>query len=599
MRTIRLALAQINLTVGDINGNTARILDQLDCARAREADLVLFPEMAIAGYPPEDLLFKLDFIDANAQALRDIQAATNGVTAVVGYPAADDYDLYNAAAVLQDGKVIGSYRKHYLPNYGVFDESRYFGAGQESPVFDFEGDRVGVSICEDLWYAGGPPQWQALYGAELLVNISASPYALGKGRGRERMIATRAVDNVAVVAYCNLVGGQDELMFDGRSLVYGPDGELLARGPVFEEALILVDVDLDDVFRSRLRDPRSRQDRELITRLTEAGEHIPRIPGRKLRQSSAPDRLDVEPAVFAVPDPLAEVYQALVVGTRDYVRKNGFETVVLGLSGGIDSALTAAVATDALGAEHVVGVSMPSHYSSEHSQDDARQLAENMGIRYLSVPIEQPFDAMLDTLNGPPDQPFSDTQFGVAEENIQARLRGMILMALSNKFGWMLLSTGNKSESAVGYATLYGDMAGGFAVIKDVPKTLVWALSKWRNEQGDGEFIPVSSINKAPSAELRPDQFDSDSLPPYDVLDQILERYVEDDWSGGEITAIGFEPDLVARVMRMVDRNEYKRRQAAPGVKITSRAFGKDRRLPITNRYRPAVKSSHSETTDH
>ncbi len=402
MRTIRLALAQINLTVGDIGGNTARILDQLECARARNADLVLFPEMTIAGYPPEDLLFKLDFIDGCAQALQDIQRATSGLTAVVGYPSADDYDLYNAAAVLQDGKMIGGYRKHYLPNYGVFDESRYFGAGKESPVFDFGGDRVGVSICEDLWYAGGPPQWQALHGAELLVNISASPYSLGKGIGRERMIATRAVDNVSIVAYCNLVGGQDELMFDGRSLVYGPDGELLARGPVFEEALILVDVDLDEVFRSRLRDPRSRQDRALVTRLTEAGERIPRISGRKLCQSSAPDRTRLEPAIFAVPDHVGEIYQALVVGTRDYVRKNGFETVLLGLSGGIDSALTAAIATDALGPEHVVGVSMPSHYSSDHSKDDARQLAENMGIRFLTVPIEQPFNAMLDATERPP-----------------------------------------------------------------------------------------------------------------------------------------------------------------------------------------------------
>ncbi len=592
MRTIRLALAQINLTVGDIAGNTARILDYLHKARARGADLVLFPEMAISGYPPEDLLLKPDFIAANARALRDIQAATQDLVAVVGYPCADDYDLYNAAAILQDGKLVGSYRKHYLPNYGVFDENRYFGAGSSSPVFDFAGDRVGVSICEDIWYAGGPPQWQALHGAELLANISASPYFLGKGVERERMIATRAVDNVAIVAYCNLVGGQDELVFDGRSLVYGPDGTLLARGPVFEEALILVDVDLDDVFRRRLHDPRSRQHRDLVGRLTEAGERIPRISARSLHQLSGPDRPALEPAIAAPPDPLGEIYRALVVGTRDYVRKNGFETVLMGLSGGIDSALTAAIATDALGSEHVVGVSKPSHYSSGHSQDDARQLAENMGIRFLTVPIEQPFAAMLKALNSPPDQPFADTAFGVAEENIQARLRGMILMALSNKFGWMLLSTGNKSESAVGYATLYGDMAGGFAVIKDVPKTLVWELAKWRNEQSDGEFIPANSITKPPSAELRPDQLDSDSLPPYEILDQILERYVEEDWSGDEIVAAGYESALVERVMRMVERNEYKRRQAAPGVKITGRAFGKDRRLPITNRYRPRVTES-------
>ena len=589
MRNIRLALAQINLTVGYNVRRAFCVLPYLHKARARGANLVLFPEMALSGYPPEDLLLKPDFIAANAEALRDIQAATEDLVAVVGYPSADDYDLYNAAAIMQNGELLGSYRKHFLPNYGVFDENRYFGAGNSSPVFDFGGDRVGVSICEDIWYAGGPPQWQALHGAELLVNISASPYSHGKGVERERMIATRAADNVAIVAYCNLVGGQDELVFDGRSLVFGPDGALLARGPVFEEALILVDVDLDDVFRRRLHDPRSRQHRDLVGKMTEAEERIPRIRGRSLHRPLVSDHLVLENAVATPPDPLGEVYRALVVGTRDYVHKNGFETVLLGLSGGIDSALTAAIATDALGSGHVVGVSMPSHYSSGHSQDDARQLAENMGIRFLTTPIEQPFDAILGTLNGPPDQPFAGTEFGVAEENIQARLRGMILMALSNKFGWLLLSTGNKSESAVGYATLYGDMAGGFAVIKDVPKTLVWELAQWRNEQSDGEFIPANSITKAPSAELRPDQFDSDSLPPYEILDQILERYVEEDWSGEEIVAAGYESALVRRMMRLVDRNEYKRRQGAPGIKITGRAFGKDRRLPITNRYRPGV----------
>jgi len=589
MRTIRLALAQINLTVGDIAGNTTTILSYLQKARTRGANIVLFPELALSGYPPEDLLLKPDFIAANARAMRDIQAATQDLTAVVGYPSADDYDLYNAAAIMQNGELVGTYRKHFLPNYGVFDENRYFGAGNASPVFEFGVDRVGVSICEDIWYAGGPPQWQALNGAELLVNISASPYSLGKGVGRERMIATRAVDNVAVVAYCNLVGGQDELVFDGRSLVYGADGSLLARGPVFEEALIVVDVDLDDVFRRRLHDPRSRQHRDMVGQLAETEERIPRIEGRSLRQLPVSDPIPLENAIATPPDPLDEVYRALVVGTRDYVRKNGFETVLLGLSGGIDSALTAAIASDALGFEHVVGVSMPSHYSSEHSQDDARQLAENMGIRFLTVPIAQPFDSLLETLSGSPDQPFAGTEFGVAEENIQARLRGMILMALSNKFGWLLLSTGNKSESAVGYATLYGDMAGGFAVIKDVPKMLVWELARWRNEQSDEAFIPINSITKAPSAELRPDQFDSDSLPPYEILDQILEHYVEEDWSGAEIVAAGYEPALVKRVMRLVDRNEYKRRQGAPGIKITDRAFGKDRRLPITNRYRPGL----------
>ncbi|NOZ70323.1 MAG: NAD+ synthase [Chloroflexi bacterium] len=584
MSTIRLALAQLNFIVGDVRANTQRILDTLDDARAQKVDIVIFPELATSGYPPEDLLLKTDFIAANARALEEICGATTDLVAVVGYPAADDYDLYNAAAVLQNGKVVGTYRKHYLPNYGVFDENRYFGRGQASPVFQFGNERVGVSVCEDIWYAGGPPQWQALHGAELLVNVSASPYSIGKPRDRERMMVTRAVDYVAIVAYCNLVGGQDELVFDGCSLVVGPDGQILARGPAFEEALLVVDVDTGAVFRRRLHDPRSRQNRTLVGRLREAGESIPMIPSQEpLRIDST--RPSIRPPLEAFPARLEEVWRALVLGTRDYVRKNGFETVLLGLSGGIDSAVSATIAVDALGADHVVGVSMPSRYSSQHSQDDAAQLAQNLGIRYLRIPIEAPFTAILDTLNGPPDHPFAHTSFNVAEENIQARLRGLILMALSNKFGWLLLSTGNKSENAVGYATLYGDMAGGFALIKDVPKTLVWELARWRNQQSESEVIPPNSITKPPSAELRPDQLDSDSLPPYDILDTILQLYIEEDHGFHEIVAAGFDENLVRRVIRMVDRNEYKRRQAAPGIKITGRAFGKDRRLPITNHY--------------
>ncbi|NOX62031.1 MAG: NAD+ synthase [Chloroflexi bacterium] len=589
MRSVRLALAQMNFTVGDVEGNTRRILEWLERAREQGADLVLFPEMAISGYPAEDLLLKPDFIAANASALERIQAASEGLVVIVGLPWADDYDVYNTAAVLQDGRVVGMYYKHFLPNYGVFDEDRYFGRGRVSPVFDFGGDRVGVSICEDIWYASGPPQWQALQGAELLVNISASPYTRGKGADRERMLATRAVDNVAFVAYCNLVGGQDELVFDGWSVVYGPDGELLARGPAFEEALVMVDVPLDQVFRRRLHDPRSRKDRAALDSVSE---RTPIIEAHPLRRSRAFPRPEVTPQIATAPDPVGEVYQALVLGVRDYVQKNGFSTVLLGLSGGIDSSLTAAIAVDALGSEHVVGVSMPSRFSSAHSQSDARDLAENLGIRFLTVPIEQPFAAMLDALNGPPHAPFAGTQFGVAEENIQARLRGVILMALSNKFGWLLLSTGNKSENAVGYATLYGDMAGGFAVIKDVPKTLVWELARWRNEQAGRDLIPESVIIKPPSAELRPNQLDTDSLPPYEILDAILHMYIEEDRSGEEIVAAGFDPALVERVIQMVDRNEYKRRQAAPGIKITVRAFGKDRRLPITNRYRTRIASS-------
>ncbi len=589
MRTLRLALAQINVTVGDIEGNAAKIRAWLDKARAQEADFVLFPELAITGYPPEDLLLKPDFIAAARRALDDLLPATAGLTVALGLPVANHYDLFNAAAFIQDGRLLGLYPKHYLPNYGVFDENRYFGAGKETLLFDLDGDRIGLSICEDIWYPGGPPQWQALLGAELLANISASPYARGKGDSRERMMSTRAGDNVAFVAYCNLVGGQDELVFDGRSLVFGPDGRLLARGPMFEEALLVVDIDLDEVFRRRLHDPRYRQSRETLRALAEEGEAFRTVSGERISRGLPKARLQRETDIHPAPDPVGEVYQALALGTRDYVRKNGFSQVVLGLSGGIDSALTAVIAVDALGAENVTGVSMPSRFSSEHSKSDARQLAENLGIRFLTIPIEKPFEAMLETLNGPPDYPFRGTEFDVAEENIQARLRGVILMALSNKFGWLLLSTGNKSENAVGYATLYGDMAGGFAVIKDVPKTLVWELARWRNAQAGRDLIPEHIIIKPPSAELRPNQLDTDSLPPYDILDPILEMYIEQDMGPEEIVARGFDPALVARIIRMVDRNEYKRRQAAPGVKITVRAFGKDRRLPITNHYRPAL----------
>ena len=587
MRTIRLALAQINTTVGDIAGNAAKVQDWLHKARAAKADLVLFPEMTLTGYPPEDLLLKPDFIAAARRALDDLLPATSGQTVTLGLPIANNDDLFNAASFIQDGRVLDFAYKHYLPNYGVFDENRYFGAGERTILFELGRDRVGVSICEDIWYPGGPPQWQSLLGAELLLNISASPYARGKAASRERMLATRAADNVAFVAYCNLVGGQDELVFDGRSLVYGPDGRLLARGPMFAEALIVVDIDMDEVFRRRLHDPRYRQSRENLRALEEQGEEFYVVRGEGISQG-----LTVAPPtptnnIAPTPDDTGEVYGALVLGTRDYVRKNGFSKVVLGLSGGIDSALTAAIATDALGAENVVGVSMPSRFSSEHSQSDARQLAQNLGISYLTIPIETSFQAVLETLNGPPDYPFRGTSFDVAEENIQARLRGVMLMALSNKFGWMLLSTGNKSENAVGYATLYGDMAGGFAVIKDVPKTLVWELARWRNDRSNSELIPENIITKPPSAELRPDQLDTDSLPPYEILDAILEMYIEEDRSAEEIVAAGYERELVIRVLRMVDRNEYKRRQAAPGVKITVRAFGKDRRLPITNLYRP------------
>ena len=575
MRTLRIGLAQINPTVGDLKGNTEKILDYIGRARELGVDLVAFPELAITGYPPEDLLLKPDFIQANLNCLQQIVEGARSITAVVGFVDSAD-DIYNAAAIIHDGTLAGVYHKMYLPNYGVFDENRYFQAGTDYPVFVLRGTVIGVNICEDIWYPAGPSEVQALAGgAEVIINISASPYHAGKGRSRERMLATRAADNVAIVAFCNLVGGQDELVFDGNSVIFDERGELVARGSQFEEDLVVADLDVGSVFRQRLHDPRRRKEKLAadvgkVTRITlpevEAPEEKPPLPARKV------GRLE----------PLAEIYQALVLGTRDYVRKNGFRKVVIGLSGGIDSSLTAAIAVDALGRENVVGISMPSRYSSKESREDAQRLAENLGIEFLVIPIDGTFQAYLDMLA----EPFAGTEPDVTEENIQARIRGNILMALSNKFGWLVLTTGNKSELSVGYCTLYGDMAGGFAVIKDVPKTLVYQLAEHVNASAGREVIPRRVFEKAPSAELRPDQRDEDDLGPYATLDPILHAYVEEDRSLAEIVAMGFDEATVRRVIRMVDRNEYKRRQAPPGVKITPRAFGKDRRLPITNKYR-------------
>jgi NAD+ synthase (glutamine-hydrolysing) len=569
VRQLRIALAQINVTVGDLEGNAAKILANVEAAKDHGADMVAFPELAIPGYPPEDLLLKPRFIEANLTTLEKIAAASQDIVVIVGFADRQD-DIYNAAAVCYGGEVVGVYCKQYLPNYSVFDENRYFQAGHEAPVFSWGGTTFGVNVCEDIWYPGGPTKAQAFVGgAQLIVNISASPYHAGKGSHRERMLATRAADNTAVVAFCNLVGGQDELVFDGQSLIFDAQGELLVRGRAFEEDLVVADLDLGGVFSRRLHDPRRRksvQDAAAVPRIVLPGEPSPQPkPGLEPREIAPVGRLE-------------EVYQALVLGTRDYVRKNGFETAVIGLSGGIDSSLTAAIAADALGPENVVGVRMPSPYTSDMSNDDASELATNLGTRLITVPIELAFEAYLEVLA----EPFAGTEPGVTEENIQARIRGNILMALSNKFGWLVLTTGNKSEMSVGYATLYGDMAGGFAVIKDVPKTLVYELAGWRNQQAP--VIPERATTRPPSAELRPDQKDTDSLPPYDVLDPILEAYVEEDRGADEIVAQGFDPDTVLHVIRMVDRSEYKRRQAAPGVRITQRAFGRDRRLPITNR---------------
>lgn len=574
MRRLRIGLGQINTTVGDLRGNTDRIVEGLERARAHCVDLVLFPELAIPGYPPEDLLLKPSFIEANRVCLNELLPHTQGITAIVGFADVAS-DIYNAAAVIHDGKLAGVYHKVLLPNYAVFDEVRYFKAGDTFPLFELGGIVFGVSVCEDIWYPVGPPERQAAAGAEVLVNISASPYHLGKIQERERMLATRAADNVAVVAFCNQVGGQDELVFDGSSVIIDERGQVVARGQAFAEDFVVADVDMRSVFRQRLHDPRRRKGE--LAHLYRPDE-VRRVPlPRTIFQV---DRSPITPVVSPLPDRHHEVYQALLLGTRDYVQKNGFETVVVGLSGGIDSSLVATIAADALGPENVVGVSMPSRYSSDHSLEDAEALTEALGIRYLRVGIEPAFRAYLEMLN----EAFSGTRPGVAEENLQARTRGNVLMALSNKFGWLVLTTGNKSEMAVGYATLYGDMAGGFAVIKDVPKILVYELAAYRN-QTLGPVIPERVLTKAPSAELRPDQKDSDSLPEYVDLDPILQAYVEEDRGFREMVAMGFDETTVRQVIRMVDRNEYKRRQSPPGVRITARAFGKDRRLPITNKY--------------
>jgi NAD+ synthase (glutamine-hydrolysing) len=572
MRRFRIALAQINAVVGDLEGNVVRIRAGLEQARAVGAQLVAFPELAITGYPPEDLLFKSTFVETNLRALADVTSASAGLTAIVGFVDKRD-DIFNAAAVLHDGGLAGVYHKQYLPNYGVFDENRYFQAGTEAPVFTLGETSFAVNICEDIWYPTGPTTRQALAGAELVVTINASPYHAGKGHLRERMIATRAADDVVALAFVNMVGGQDELVFDGGSLIVNERGETVARGRQFAEDFVVADLDLDTVFHARLHDSRRRKEK----RDTVAGSRIVLPPRPERPLPALPPR---EPATPLAP--VAEVYEALVLGTRDYVRKNGFKHVVIGLSGGIDSSLVAAIAVEALGRENVSGVTMPSPYSSSGTRGDARRLAKNLGIDFQTLPITPVFKAFKRTLA----PPFKGLKEDVAEENIQARIRGTLLMALSNKFGWLVLTTGNKSEIAVGYSTLYGDMAGGFAVIKDVPKTLVYEVSRHVNLRAGRAVIPESVFDRAPSAELRPDQTDQDTLPPYAELDAILQAYVEEDRGVSDMVARGFAEDTVRRVIRMVDVNEYKRRQGPIGVKITPRAFGRDWRLPIVNRFR-------------
>jgi len=581
---LRVALAQVNVTVGDLEANTEKIRAAMQHAHAAGAHIVCLPELALTGYPPEDLLLKPGFVAANLRKLDELIDASRdlpGLTVVIGF-VDRDHDIYNAAAIIHEGNLAGTYHKHYLPNYGVFDENRYFQAGRKAPVFLINDVHVGVNVCEDVWYPTGPMTLQVHAGAEVIININGSPYYTGKGTFRETMLATRAADNGVIVVYLNMVGGQDELVFDGGSMVFNEQGTLIARAKEFAEDMLIVDLDTASVFRSRLHDPRRRQERLQVN-----SADVPVIP-----VTTNPVSLSKNEVVLGAPqriepkmERLQEIYAALVLGTGDYVRKTGFKQVVIALSGGIDSALTAAIAVDALGAENVLGISMPSGYSSEGSKTDAQALAENLGIQLLTIPIEETFRTSLKMLR----PALGDDDPGLAAENLQARIRGNILMTISNKLGPLVLTTGNKSEMATGYSTLYGDMAGGFAVLKDVLKTLVYELCIYRNTLGDRPVIPQSIIEKPPSAELRPGQKDVDSLPPYEVLDPILKAYVEEDRSFEEMLAMGFERKTVERVMRLVDISEYKRRQAPPGVKITPRAFGRDRRLPITNRYREGI----------
>src|SRR5437660_2681424 len=571
MRSYRVALAQINPTVGDLEGNVAKIRAGLEQARTLGCRLVAFPELAITGYPPEDLLFKSAFIEANLRALAEITRATNGLTVVVGFVDKRD-DIFNAAAVLHDGSLAGVYHKRYLPNYGVFDENRYFQAGAEAPVFTVGETCFAVNVCEDIWYPTGPTTLQALAGAELVVTINASPYHAGKAQFREKMLATRAADDLVCLAFVNTVGGQDELVFDGQSFIFNEKGERIARGRAFEEDLVVADLDLDEIFRARLHDSRRRKEKLRAAEPTRIS-----LPSLPLREKPKPPAHEIQAL-----EPVEEIYQALVLGTRDYVSKIGYKHVVIGLSGGIDSALVTAIAVDALGAANVTGVTMPSPFSSVGTRRDAARLAKNLGIDMLRVPITGVLKAYKRALAAA----FKGLKEDVTEENLQARIRGNYLMALSNKFGWLVLNTGNKSEIAVGYTTLYGDMAGGFAVIKDCPKTLVYKLSEHANARARRELIPETVFTRPPSAELRPDQTDQDTLPPYTELDAILECYVEGDQGVADIVARGFDAQTVKRVIAMVDRNEYKRRQGAIGIKITPRAFGKDWRLPIVNKFR-------------
>jgi NAD+ synthase (glutamine-hydrolysing) len=590
---MKVALAQINTVVGDVWGNVEKASDVLRRAVDAGADLVAFPELATTGYPPEDLLLRPSFIRDNLDALEEFAGRVpEGVAAAIGFVDLNG-DLYNSCAVISGGEILHRYHKRYLPNYGVFDENRYFREGAGAPIFKLGAAFVGLSVCEDIWYPGGPPREQALGGAGVLLNVSASPYHRLKGVSRERMLAVRASDYGCYVVFCNLVGGQDELVFDGRSVVFDPDGRVVARAKQFEEDLLLVNIHPEDALVHRLHDPRPRKEDPAhpseIIEVPDADPETLVAPTDENGMSGEASGATAEPRVESPLSEEGEVLEALVLGLGDYFRKNGFSRAVLGLSGGVDSSFGAAIAARALGPENVTGVLMPSRYTSEESNTDARAVVKNLGIDSLEVPIGAAFDAYGEML----EEPFKGLPEDETEENIQARIRGNILMALSNKFGWVVLSTGNKSESSVGYSTLYGDTAGGFSVIQDVPKTLVYRVAAHINEVEGREVIPESVLSKEPSAELREDQRDTDSLPPYEILDPILEAYVEEDKGIGEIIAAGFNEEDVKRAVSLVDRAEYKRRQVPTGIKVTSRSFGRDRRMPITNRYREENRDGH------
>lgn len=572
MKTVRIALAQINPTVGDFEGNYKKIVDFVSSAKEKQVDIVVFPELALTGYPPEDLILKPSFINKNYEYLNRLKENITDTVVIVGGLEADE-DIYNSAFVLYDGEIKGTYRKWHLPNYGVFDENRYFQRGNSLTILDIDGYKFGISICEDIWYPENPISLYAIEGCEVVFNLNASPYSTGKHKKRQELVKTRARDNIISIAYVNLVGGQDELVFDGGSFVVDPAGEVVAQADFFREELLIADLDLNQIFRYRLKDNRLRN-----LRASERKDY--KVVNIKLNRVLTEKTIKTENTVRPEREEIANIYDALVLGLRDYIHKNGFKKVVIGLSGGVDSSLVATIAVDALGQENVKGVLMPSPYTSKESVEDALELAKNLGIQTFTIPISNIFETYLTEFK----DIFKDTKPDTTEENLQARIRGNILMALSNKFGWIVLATGNKSEMSVGYSTLYGDMVGGFAVIKDILKTKVYELCRYRNSIS--KVIPDRVLTKPPSAELRPNQTDEAELAPYPVVDKIIQMYVEQDYPVEEIIKSGFDENTVKKIVRLIDINEYKRRQAPIGIKITERAFGKDRRMPIVNKFR-------------